>query len=115
MQKVLNQSNRLVIDYHGSAKGQRYEMWREGICSSFCRLDIEPYQDDGIDCRVDFAFPHSLTLATPTGLSARFMRTRELLSDGCDDLVLICASRGPVHVTQAEKDFELPAAQACLI
>ena len=110
-----HQSTRLVIDYHGSAKGQEYETWREGICRSFCRLDIEPFENDGIECRVDFAFPHCLTLGTPTGLSARFMRTRELLSDGCDDLVLISASQGPVHVTQGEASIELGAAQGCLI
>ena len=60
-------------------------MWREGINRSFCRLDAEPSESDRIDCRVDFTFMHSLTLATPTGLSARFARTRELLTDGCDD------------------------------
>jgi AraC-like DNA-binding protein len=111
----LKQSKRFAIDYQGPANGQRYEMWREGICRSFCRLDAEPAGDDCIDCRVDFALMHSLTLATPTGSSARFARTRELLTDGCDDFVLISASQGPVHVTQGEQAIDLAAAQACLI
>jgi AraC-like DNA-binding protein len=110
-----NQASRLAVAYQGPASGKRYEMWREGICRSFCRLDTEPFASDCIDCRVDFTFMHSLTLATPTGSSARFVRTRELLPDGCDDLVLISACRGPVQVTQGEKTVELETTQACLI
>jgi AraC-binding-like domain len=109
------QSRRLAMGYQGPASGKRYEMWREEICRSFCRLDAGPSESDRIDCRVDFTFMHSLTLATPTGLSARFARTRELLTDGCDDFVLISASRGPVHVTQGEQTIQLGTSQACLV
>ena len=109
------QSRRLAMGYQGPASGKRYEMWREEICRSFCRLDAGPSESERIDCRVDFTFMHSLTLATPTGLSARFARTRELLTDGCDDLVLISASRGPVHVTQGEQTIQLGTSQACLV
>jgi AraC-like DNA-binding protein len=107
-------SHRFAIDYRGPPSGQRYEQWREGICRNFCRLDAEPSANDRIDCRIDFALVHSLALATPTGLSGRFARTRELLSDGCDDLVLISASQGPVHVTQGTGSIELAAGQMCL-
>ena len=109
------QSSRLAMGYQGPASGKRYEMWREGICRSFCQLDAEPSESDRIDCRVDFTFMHLLTLATPTGLSARFARTRELLTDGCDDLVLIHAARGPVHVTQGGQTLPLGTSQACLV
>ena len=106
---------RFAIEYQGPANGQPYEMWREGICRSFCRLDAEPSENDCIDCRVDFALMHSLTLATPTGSSARFARTRDLVNDGCDDLVLIQSSRGPVHVTQNGQSIDLAAGQGCLV
>jgi AraC-like DNA-binding protein len=109
------QTNRLAVAYQGPASGKRYEMWREGICRSFCQLDTEPFTSDRIDCRVDFTFMHSLTFATPTGSSARFMRTRDLLPDGCDDLVLISASRGPVQVTHRQQSVTLATSQACLI
>lgn len=111
----LIQPKRFVIDYQGPANGQRYEMWREEVCRSFCRLDAEPSEHDCIDCRLEFTLLHSLTLAAPSGLSARFARTHELLTDGCDDFVLISASRGPVRVTQGQQAIELTAAQACLI
>jgi AraC-like DNA-binding protein len=107
-------SNRFAIDYKGPPSGQRYEKWREGICRNFCRLEAEPSANDRIDCRIDFALVHSLALATPSGLSGRFARTRELLSDGCDDFVLISASQGPVHVTQGRRSIELAAGQMCL-
>jgi AraC-like DNA-binding protein len=108
-------SNRLAVAYHGPACGEQYESWREDICRSFCHLDTEPFANDRIDCQVDFTFVHRLTLGTPTGSSARFMRTRDLLPDGCDDLVLISASRGPVQVTKGNQELELSTSQACLI
>jgi AraC-like DNA-binding protein len=108
------QPNRFAISYRGPAQGQRYEMWREEICRSFCRLDAGPTEDSYVDCRNDFALVHSVALATPTGSSARFARTRALLADGCDDFVLISASRGPVRVTQGAKIIDLSAAQMCL-
>lgn len=46
--------------------------------------------------------------------TARFARTRELLYDGCDDLVLISASGGKVRVTQGSKTIDLLAGQMCL-
>jgi AraC-like DNA-binding protein len=108
------QPNRLAIAYQGPASGKQYELWREGVCRSFCQLDTEPSASGRIDCRIDFSFLNGLTLATPTGSSARFARTRELLPDGCDDLVLIFATRGPVHVTGKERTVELATSQACL-
>src|ERR1700761_6324165 len=97
------QTNRFSIQYRGAAKGIEYEAWREGICRGFCRLDVGPAEDDRIDCGNDFAMLHSVALATPSGSSARFARTRDLLQDGCDDLILISASYGQVRVTQRSK------------
>jgi AraC-like DNA-binding protein len=107
--------NRLAVAYQGPPSGTQYELWREGVCRSFCQLDTEPSASDRIDCRIDFSFLSGLTLATPAGSSARFMRSRELLPDGCDDLVLIFASRGPVQVTRKESTVELATSQACLV
>ena len=76
------------------------EAWRDGICRGFCRLDVGPSEDDYIDCQNEFTLLHSIAVATPRGVSARFARTRDLLDDGCDDLVLISATRGKVRVTQ---------------
>jgi AraC-like DNA-binding protein len=106
--------NRFSISHHGLARGREYEAWREGICRGFCRLDVGPAGDDRIDCDNEFVLLHSVAIATPRGSSARFARTRALLDDGCDDLVLISATRGNVRVTQQSKTIELTAGQMCL-
>jgi AraC-like DNA-binding protein len=108
------QANRFSIQYRGVAIGRDYEAWREGICRGFCRLDVGPAEDDTIDCGNDFASLGSLSLAIPRGSSARFARTRELVQDGCDDFVLISASRGQTRVTQKNQVIELSKGQMCL-
>ncbi len=107
-------SNRFSIFHRGPAKGPDYDSWREGICRGFCRLDVGPAEDDFIDCRNDFALMDCVAMATPAGRSARFARTRDLLADDCDDLVLISASHGKVRVTQGRKTIDLQAGQMCL-
>jgi AraC-like DNA-binding protein len=106
--------NRFSIFHRGRSKGANYEAWREGIWRSFCRLDVRPAEQDYIDCHNEFARVHSVVIATPKGGSARFARTRDLLDDGCDDLVLISATRGTVRVTQKSKTIDLAAGQMCL-
>jgi AraC-like DNA-binding protein len=106
--------NRFSIQHRGPAKGPEYEAWREGICRGFCRLDVSPTEDAYIDCHNEFALLDCVSMATPKGNSARFARTRELLSDGCDDFVLISASRGAVRVTQRSDTIDLVAGQMCL-
>jgi hypothetical protein len=57
-----NQAGRLAVAYQGPASGKRYEMWREGICRSFCRLDTEPFAErlHRLSCRLHLhAFAHS--------------------------------------------------------
>ena len=105
---------RFSIFHRGLAKGPGYEAWREGIWRGFCRLDVGPTDDKFIDCRNEFALLHPIAIATPKGRSVRFARTRALLSDGCDDLVLISATRGNVHVTQGNRTIDLTAGQMCL-
>jgi AraC-like DNA-binding protein len=106
--------NRFSIFHRGRSRGASYEAWREGIWRGFCRLDVGPAEDDYIDCHNEFARVHSVVIATPKGGSVRFARTRNLLDDGCDDLVLISATRGTVRVTQGSKAIDLTAGQMCL-
>src|SRR5262249_32608200 len=108
------QPKAFVAVYAGAAVGQRYEMWREELCRGFCRMDVEPSQQDRIDCRTVYTTISSVTLARPTGLSGRFMRTREVLSDGHDDLLLFSAVQGPVQVTQGHQTISLSQGQLCL-
>lgn len=106
--------NRFSIFHRGPSKGPDFEAWREGICRGFCRLDVGPAEQDYIDCHNEFAQVNSIAVATPKGGSARFARTPDLLNDGCDDLVLISATHGTVHVTQKSKAIDLTVGQMCL-
>src|SRR5215470_4550209 len=108
------QSKPFVAVYAGAPSGQGYEMFREQLCRGFCRMDIEPSKQDRIDCRTVYTTVSPVTLARPTGLSGRFMRTREILSDGHDDLLLFSAVRGPVQVTQGQQAITLSQGQMCL-
>src|SRR5262245_51289760 len=112
--RAIAQSERHVAVYAGPAAGPRYEMWREELCRGVCRVDVEPSQHDRVDCRTVYTTISSVTLARPTGLSGRFMRTREILSDGYNDLLLFSAVRGPVQITQGQQIVDLAQGQMCL-
>jgi AraC-like DNA-binding protein len=100
--------------YKGPPKGAEYEAWREVACRAFCGVDIQPSEGEAIDCRVRIDPIGALALAAPSGLSAQFSRTREILGDGCDDLVLVEAQWGRVPLLQGGKIIEMQGGQLCL-
>jgi AraC-like DNA-binding protein len=104
----------VVNAYSGAPLGPRYEAWREDLCRSFCGLDVQPRGGDHIDCRLNISLLGSLSLAAPRGSSAQFLRTAEILSDGCDDFVLVTATKGRVLVVQGGRPIELAQSQMCL-
>jgi AraC-like DNA-binding protein len=106
--------NVILPMYAGVPRGRRYEAWREEVCRGFCKLDVEPSEGERINCRTEIAMLSSLALANPRGTSARFSRTREILSDGLDALVLITATFGRVRVTQKDHLIDLHQSQMCL-
>ena len=109
------QTHHYEIAYRGPTKGRQYEQWREGICRSMCRLEVESADDIRIDCTTEFAHVDAVTLAIASGSSARFARTRELLADGCDDLALIRATHGRVRVFNRDAEIALAAGEICLV
>src|SRR4029077_7438611 len=94
------QPNVISPTYAGPANGQRYDAWREEVSRGFCRLDAKPSDGERIDCRIEIAPVSSLALASASGTSAAFARTRELLTDNCDALVLVTATSGRVFASQ---------------
>ena len=100
--------------YKGPPKGAEYEAWREVTCRAFCGVDIQPSEGEAIDCRLRIDPIGALALAAPSGLSAQFSRTREILGDGCDDLVLVEAQWGRVPLLQGDKVIEMQGGQLCL-
>ncbi|MCP3464561.1 MULTISPECIES: AraC family transcriptional regulator [unclassified Bradyrhizobium] len=110
-----NAPNVFVKSYKGASSGREYEAWREETCRLLCRLDISPSEGDSIDCQLRVSLLGGLTLSVPSGSSAHFERTREILRDGYDDLVLVIATAGRVLITQEEREIELSESQMCLM
>lgn len=104
-----------VFSYVGVPSGQNYEAWREGFCRRFCQLDVEPGDIEHIKCTVEVTRVGSLSFGAAHGTSGSFLRTRSLLSDGCDDLVMVTALAGNVLTVQRGQAVELRPEQICLM
>jgi AraC-like DNA-binding protein len=96
-----------VFAYAGAPRGEAYETWREEVCRRFCQLDAEPGGAERIECTVEVTRVGALSFGTAHGSSGSFLRTRSLLSDGCDDFVLVTALAGDVLNVQRGTTFEL--------
>jgi AraC-like DNA-binding protein len=104
-----------TFSYAGVPKGQKYEAWREEFCRRFCQLDVEPGTAERIECTVEVTKIGSLSFGAAQGTSGSFLRTPDLLSDGCDDLVLVTAVTGDILTAQRGRTVELRPTQACLM
>ena len=110
---VLRPSN-LVAEYTGAPAGRDYDFWREDVCRNFCRIDAEPSAGSQIFCKIEIAQVGSLALAKAGGKSGKFLRSRHLLSDSCDDFVLFAATSGDVLVVRERRAVELQQSQMWL-
>jgi hypothetical protein len=65
------QANRLAAAYQGPATGKRYEMWREGICRSFCRLHVGPSERAARPLTFELNVPDPRSARTMAGADSR--------------------------------------------
>jgi len=103
-----------VFAYSGAPQGRQYDAWREGVCRDFFRIDTQPTNTDRIECRVSIVQSAMLSLATVRGSSGRFVRTRSLLTDACDDFVLLTATSGNAIIYAGDQSADLPESEVCL-
>jgi AraC-like DNA-binding protein len=103
-----------TFTYAGLPEGQDYEAWREEFCRRFCQLDAETATAERIECTVEISQVGSLSFGTAYGSSGSFLRTRSLLSDGHDDLVLLTAIKGDALAVQRGSSIELRPSDMCL-
>ena len=68
-----------------------------------------------LDCGVEIVQLGSLSLGAARGSSGRFLRSRAMLSDGCDDFVLITALANKVVAEQNGSSVELRQSEMCLL
>jgi AraC-like DNA-binding protein len=102
-----------IHHYAGLPHGPAFEQWRDHAFGR-CGLDVGPSQGEMIDSHLQVSLVGNVMLAIPDGASARFSRTRDALSDGCDDLVLIAANAGLVRVQQNGHAIELNPSEMVL-
>src|SRR5262249_44923228 len=102
-----------IHQYAGLPRGLAFEQWRARAFAG-CGLDVEPSQGDTIDSRLQISLVANIVLTIPDGASAQFLRLRDALADGCDDLVLISAHSGRVRVEQKGSAIELSPSQMLL-
>ena len=110
---ALRPTNSVAV-YTGAPAGRDYDFWREDICRNFCRIDAEPSAGSQISCKIEIAQVGSLALAKTGGKSGHPARTPDLLSDSCDDFVLIGATLGNVLVVRERRAVELQQSQMWL-
>ena len=103
-----------TFTYAGPPEGPDYEAWREEFCRRFCQLDAETATAERIECTVEISQVGSLSFGTAHGSSGSFLRTRSLLSDGHDDLVLLTAIKGEALAVQRGHSIELRPSEMCL-
>jgi hypothetical protein len=103
-----------TFTYAGPARGQAYESWREEFCRRFCQLDAETGTAERIECTAEISQVASLSFGTAYGSSGSLLRTRSLLSDGHDDLVLLTAIEGDALAVHRGHSIELHPSDMCL-
>jgi AraC-like DNA-binding protein len=108
-------SNRFAHRFSGGPHGRQYEAFREEVCRNFCQLDIEPSVSDRLDCNVDIVQVGSLSMGDAHGFSGRFLRSRAMIADGCDDFVLINALADKIVAEQNGASVELRQSEMCLL
>ena len=108
MDDLLQRPGNMVAEYTGAAAGRDYDYWREGVCRNFCRVDAEPSAGSQIFCKIEITQVGSLALATTSGRSGRFVRSRDLLSEL---LRRFCAVR--CHLRRRTSWFASAAPSSC--
>jgi AraC-like DNA-binding protein len=103
-----------TFTYAGPPQGPAYEAWREEFCRRFCQLDAETATAERIECTVEISQVGPLSFGTAHGSSGSFVRTRSLISDGHDDLVLLTAIKGDALAVQRGRSIELRPLEMCI-
>ncbi|QDC08881.1 helix-turn-helix domain-containing protein [Oceanicola sp. D3] len=78
----------------------RVNSWREHFAEQFLRLDISPLGDAPFRFDVDLLSMPGLTLSGGTVSAMRCARTKRLLEDENDDLILLIPQRGKMQLNE---------------
>lgn len=113
---ALAQTARFRFDSQNVPGADRAAVWREVFGRQAARLDLRPTSPDA-------PYRSEISALALPGLSisycnyerVRSERTRELTSDGRDDLIFGVVQRGAIHVSQSGRDLSIGAGQATIL
>lgn len=95
-------------------EGERVRCWREHCYKLSLQLDVEPAYSIPLQaCMMARSLP-GLQLITGRMSPARISRSRELIADGNDDLVMVINQKSPLKVASAGKELILNEGEAIL-
>lgn len=92
----------------------RIALWREALGRYTLRLDVEPLPNTSLHGDLSLHVFPRLTLVAGIEGGVRQQRSRELIADGNDDLVLVISTSGRTIVSQRGCDLALCAQEATL-
>jgi AraC-like DNA-binding protein len=104
-----------VCQYAGTAKGRRYEMWREEFARQWLSIDFIPVDDDCIAAEIQCSRHGVLDLCTMRGMPMHMDRTPELARQTRGYRYLILASGTPMQASQRGRTIELAPGQMTLM
>src|SRR5262245_34064934 len=104
-----------ACQYAGTAKGRRYEMWREEFARQWLSIDFIPFDDDSIVAEVQCSRHGVLDLCGMRGTPVHMDRTPELARQTRGYRYLILASGTRMQASQRGRTIELAAGQMTLM
>src|SRR5262245_36550006 len=104
-----------ACEYAGTAKGRRYEMWREEFARRWLSIDFLPVADDCIATEIRCSGHGLLDLCTMRGMPLHMDRTAELARQTRGYRYLILASGSRMQASQRGRTIELAAGEMALM
>jgi AraC-like DNA-binding protein len=85
-------------------EAKRLNTWRELFGRKFLHLDVDPLDDEPFRYDVDYIAMPDLNLSSGSISAVRCNRTRELIDDGNDDLILLVPQSGKMELHERGKE-----------
>jgi AraC-like DNA-binding protein len=106
--------NTLSVSTEQLPPNERVPYWREVFGRTIVKLDIEPLGDGPFFCDATLRALPALSVAGMTTSASRVSRTRTLIADGSDDLLLSMTRKGTALVSYRGRDVPIAEGGAIL-
>ena len=107
--------NSLRFSTNGLAPKDRFSFWREVFGRSIVRLDFESVNDIPFQAEATLYGFDGLGIALGSTTGLRSSRTKELLADGADDLIVSITLAGTCRATQSRRELTIETGEATLL